>query len=477
MTGAPAVKIRDATLFERRVTMRVPFRFGAATVREASQIFLRLTVEDGQGHCTQGYAAELMVPKWFDKNPVLGNMDNEDQLRRSVRIAVKLASDAPSVPAFALHTMLEDEQHRLAAADGLNGLIASFGLALVDRAVLDALARMNGLSIAEVLRNNLAHIDASTTPDLAGFDIESFLARLEPVPSLALRHTVGYIDALTPADICHARLDDGLPECLEEEIRAYGIHYFKLKISGRPRDDANRLKAIAAVLDMLPQYWVTLDGNEQFEDETAAIELMDRIEADPALERLRRSLLFMEQPFARAVALSRPVTKLAERVALEIDESDATPDAFLLAREQGYRGVSSKSCKGFYRSLLNTIRVGKWNSEGAGGFFMSAEDLTTQAGIAMQQDLVLAALIGSAHVERNGHHYVDGMQGASEEETRSWLEAHGDLYRQTADGRLRLDIRNGRLSTATTLRAAGLGISGDAAATTFAALEKKGRMI
>ena len=49
-------------------------------------------------------------------------------------------------------------------------------------------------------------------------------------------------------------------------------------------------------------------------------------------------------------------------------------------------------------------------------YFMSAEDLTTQAGVAVQQDLALATLVGATHVERNGHHYVDGMAGAPEEE-------------------------------------------------------------
>jgi hypothetical protein len=40
---------------------------------------------------------------------------------------------------------------------------------------------------------------------------------------------------------------------------------------------------------------------------------------------------------------------------------------------------------------------------------MSAEDLTTQAGLSVQQDLALVNLLGITHVERNGHHYVDGM--------------------------------------------------------------------
>ncbi len=47
---------------------------------------------------------------------------------------------------------------------------------------------------------------------------------------------------------------------------------------------------------------------------------------------------------------------------------------------------------------------------------MSAEDLTTQGGIAVQQDLLLASLVGATHIERNGHHYVDGMGGAPQAE-------------------------------------------------------------
>jgi len=41
--------------------------------------------------------------------------------------------------------------------------------------------------------------------------------------------------------------------------------------------------------------------------------------------------------------------------------------------------------------------------------FISGEDLTCQAGLGVQQDLALGALIGVTHAERNGHHYVDGL--------------------------------------------------------------------
>ena len=72
---------------------------------------------------------------------------------------------------------------------------------------------------------------------------------------------------------------------------------------------------------------------------------------------------------------------------------------------------------------------------------MSAEDLTTQAGVAVQQDLALATLIGATHVERNGHHYVDGMTRRAAGEQDAFLAAHPDLYHRAANGRARDDPR------------------------------------
>jgi hypothetical protein len=77
-----------------------------------------------------------------------------------------------------------------------------------------------------------------------------------------------------------------------------------------------------------------------------------------------------------------------------IDESDGEIESFPRARALGYGGVSSKDCKGFYKSLINLARCRLWNAEGEGSFFLSGEDLTTQAGLAVQQDLALVALLG-----------------------------------------------------------------------------------
>ncbi len=64
--------------------------------------------------------------------------------------------------------------------------------------------------------------------------------------------------------------------------------------------------------------------------------------------------------------------------------------------------------------------------------------------MAVQQDLALVALLGLGHVERNGHHYVNGMAGLPEAEQTAFLAAHGDLYERSA-GAVRVRIADGRL--------------------------------
>jgi hypothetical protein len=170
------------------------------------------------------------------------------------------------------------------------------------------------------------------------------------------------------------------------------------------------------------------------------------MQAEPKLARLVGSIAFIEQPINRKHALERDVSAVSRITPVIIDESDADHDAFPRARALGYSGVSSKMCKGLYKSILNAARCALW-STAEKRYFMTAEDLTTQAGLAVQQDLALANLLGMTHVERNGHHYVNGMAGASQGEQARFLAAHPDLYGRS-HGAVRLRIRAGELAIA-----------------------------
>lgn len=459
MTAVPRLVLREATFFERPVHLRLPFRFGVVTLTEAPQVFVRARIRLADGREGEGVSAELLVPKWFDKSPNLSNAENFDQLRRSLAIARRHLTAAGANTAFGLSASVETAHRAACEAVELNGLVASFGLALLDRAILDALGRIEAAPVFKLVRANRMGLTAGTAPDLTGFDLVGFLAGLQSAPTIAVRHTVGLLDALTRAETARRRLDDGLPESLEEAIAAYGHGYFKLKVAGAIDADCDRLARIAAVLDrMSAPYHVTLDGNEQYDSADAVLELWRRIGAEPRLQRLKSSIILLEQPITRARALSEPVHRIADQIPIEIDESDADIGAFPRARELGYRGISAKSCKGFYRALLNRARVAKWNAEeGAGRYCMSAEDLTTQAGVAVQQDLALATLVGATHVERNGHHYVNGMAGVSDDEQFRFLKAHPDLYRRD-DGTVRLAIRAGAVALGSIAHAPGLAV-------------------
>jgi len=443
------VRLVDAELMERTVRLRLPFRFGITTMTQARQAVLRVRVERSDGASAAGIAAECLLPKWFDKSPDLSDADNVEQLRTSLAIALDLYRQAGADTPFGLSASVYPQQQARCAAFQLNPLVASYGPALVDRAVIDAVGRMLGLSFAQMVTRNVPGLAVTAlTPDLAGFDLDAFLASLAPRPSIAVRHTVGLVDALGEDDLDASAPHDGLPRTLEEVVRAYGCRYFKIKVAGDPAADLDRLERIAAVLDTSAgPYLSTLDGNEQYGDVEGITELWRRIGERPSLRQLAASVLCIEQPIKRAVALERDVRSLSALKPMMIDESDGNLDAFPRALALGYQGVSSKSCKGFYKSILNAARVARRNGEDGGArFFLSAEDLCTWAGVSTQQDLALVSLLGLAHVERNGHHYVDGMSFAPDDEQDRFVAMHPDLYHRAPGQPARLTIRQGQLA-------------------------------
>jgi hypothetical protein len=439
--------VKEIDLFEREVTLRMPFRFGGATLARAPQAFVRAVIELENGKRATGAAAELLAPKWFDKDPGLTNEQNFDQLRASLALARDSYLAGAANTAFGHFIDNYAPQIAMGTIQGMNSLVACYGPALIDRALLDALCRALGISFYQAIRKNVPAIQApGWQADLSAFDMDEFLDGLQPRKAIAARHTVGLIDPLTAADL-KARAGDGLPETLEEVIAHYGHRWFKLKVGGEVKSDVERLAAVAGVLDRIADpYRASLDGNEQYADADGALALWRAIKAEPRLKRLASSIAFIEQPIKRQQALAGDIADLAEERPVIIDESDDSLEAFPLARRRRYAGVSSKTCKGFYKSILNAARCRLWNrEEGPDRYFMSGEDLTLQAGIALQQDLALVSLLGLKHVERNGHHYVNGMAGLPQGEQEAFLARHPDLY-ERSHGAVRLKITQGMIA-------------------------------
>ena len=433
----PKVTVRDISFFERQVPFTKPFRFGAVVINAAAQAFVRVEIEvEGKSKSTSvGASAELMAPKWFDKRSQLTPEQTVAELRRSLLIARELyLAHSGFETAFALHAHCLAAQVEACAREDIPPLAAAYGPAEIDKAILDALLRCLGVNVFDGMAANIAGIDARLSPDLSDDDLAQFLARCRRLPRVAIRHTVGLDDQVEGGK-------GGVADIRENS----GARYFKLKLNGNPDADAARLIRIGKELAALSyDYSVTLDANEQYADLTALGALVDRLDGDRALKPIAARLLYIEQPMPRDIFRQSPLGTLAAFDFI-IDEADDAYDAFPVARALGYRGISSKSCKGIYKSVVNATRAAKW-SAGGEKFFITGEDLTCQAGLAVQQDLALGALIGVTHAERNGHHYVDGFGDTPAAEAQAFLAAHPDLY--ISDGNnIRLSIHDGDLVT------------------------------
>jgi len=430
----PRIAVRDISFFERQVPFTKPFRFGAVVIEAAAQAFVRVEVEVEGKSTSVGASAELMAPKWFDKRPHLAAEQTISELRRSLVIARDLYLGSSGFEtAFGLHAQRIAAQVEACAAEDIPSLAAAYGPAEIDKAILDALLRCLGVNFFDGMIRNIAGIDATLSPDLRDDDIAQFLSRRQRLQRVAIRHTVGLDDQVEGSG--------GVADIRENS----GARYFKLKLNGNPDADIARLIRIGKELATLSyDYSVTLDANEQYADLSGLGALVDRLDRDTALKPIAAKLLYIEQPMPRDIFRQSPLGALAAFDFI-IDEADDCYDAFPTARALGYRGISSKSCKGIYKSIVNATRAAKWSGPSE-KFFITGEDLTCQAGLGVQQDLALGALIGVTHAERNGHHYVDGFGDTPAAEALAFLADHPDLYLRDGN-RVRLSIHNGDLLT------------------------------
>jgi hypothetical protein len=275
---------------------------------------------------------------------------------------------------------------------------------------------------------------------------------LPPVPerSVILRHTVGMADPLLDGEE-HDHPDDGLPLSLEAFIRAHGLTHFKIKLGGDVERDRERLHRLAAIIEKhTSEYFFTLDGNESYRAVAPFRALWEGFCADPSIARFLQHLIFVEQPFHRAVALAESTTSellgWTNRPPIIIDESDAECASLPTALAGGYAGTSHKNCKGVIRGIASACLIAqRRRMQPEVPLHLSGEDLTNLGPVALLQDLAMVATLGITHVERNGHHYFAGLSQFPRSVQREILRCHGDLYQPHVTGFPTVAVHEGRL--------------------------------
>ena len=443
-----------------RVSMSIG-RMGAQGTRERSPLAqVRMVVRDGEGQETFGCAADRLSVRWLDKRPKRTKARKLRELVRLVYGARQVYLDKPSFDdPFTKWRSCYRRIKQAGDEQGQEALTSSFASALFERAMLDAVSRLAGKSIYEMVREDrLGFRPGAIHTELDGLTPTDYTAP-EPLTAFHIRHTVGNSDPITATDLPpEARVNDGLPETLKEYVREDGLHYFKLKLSGERRHDLRRMARIWEVLPMDGGTQLTMDANEAYLD-------LDEFEAfvrDLEQQQLGlfQHLLWIEQPLPRGLTFdpnAEPAIRhIAARKPLLIDEADGSLTSYRQAYGIGYAGVSHKNCKGFFKSLLNRSLVNHYNRKGQRAF-MSGEDLQNLPIVPLHQDFASLAILGIDHCERNGHHYNYGLSMLSERDKASAARNHPDLYVKRGDEWF-LKIRGGMVECAS-LQCPGFGVA------------------
>ncbi|MCH7903302.1 MAG: hypothetical protein IH944_01895 [Armatimonadetes bacterium] len=454
------VHVVESSLKTKAVSTRIPFKFGVYVLRTVPIAELTLTVEAEDGSTEIGRSSDLLIPKWFDKSPDTSPEEDSAALARSAEQAAAKYIEAGSQSAFDLWKDVYDEQVGARDHRDADVLVRGFGVALAERALIDATCRLAGLSFYQALCSGALGFEAERViPETRGWSPERLA---QPLMSIAVRHTVGMLDPLTISEIPpDERIDDGLPQALEQDIETYGLRWFKVKVTGDPMIDRERLRNVARVVFATTDRDVkfTLDGNEGCTDLEAFAGTLEDLAKDETCGRLIKNTVLIEQPLPRRdtfdAAANRSLERLSRIAPVIIDEADTDALAFQRAIEIGYKGVSVKACKGVFRAVANRALI---DTRGDGKLFQSGEDLTNLGSVPLQQDLALQATLGIQNVERNGHHYFRGLDHLDDAVCAKLVESLPGLYTER-DRLTQLWIEHGSLDLAGI--ADGLGLGGE----------------
>jgi len=438
--------------FVQRTRTRFPFRYGIASMTEVPHLFVRVRVVVGR-ESTFGLTSEGLPPKWFTKNPTTTFEQDLPEMLEVIGHAAGLAEEIakPAMGFFGFWRELYRQQSNWVKSRSVAPLLANLGVSLIERAVLDGLCRLAGQPLHRMIATNRLDLRLGEAYAELGESTPRDLLPAKTLDSCFVRHTVGLGDALTPADIpANERIEDGLPQDVESSIHTYGLRYFKIKIFGDPARDLPRLRDLNRLLQRETggNFFVTLDGNENFKTFGAFREFWQLASSDAELRELWRHIIVVEQPVHRDLALAdergKTLRNWTDRPPLIIDESEGALGDLPRALTLGYTGTSYKSCKGIVKGIANACLLEYRRRRGERAV-LTGEDLCTLGPIALLQDLAMMSLFGIEHVERNGHHYYRGLSLWPEEWQRQVLDAHGDLYARHSEGFASLQIRDGRL--------------------------------
>jgi L-alanine-DL-glutamate epimerase-like enolase superfamily enzyme len=400
---------------------RAPYQFGGRTVDRVTLLNVDLRVRTGAGKEAWGFGSMPLGNAWaFPGVPYDASLGAMRALAGELRRQTA-ACDESGHP-IDLFRVLEPVYAKAAAATSrtlaLTAPMPKLAMLVVasafDAAVHDAYGKAFGVSTYETY--GPAYMGRDLSHDLGRPFAGEFLDRYVPAAPRArtpVFHSVGASDPIDAGDVA-ARLDDGLPNTLEEWIARDGLTRFKIKLNGgNAAADYDRIVRIDGTVRRIlaprgTDWKYLLDFNEGCPNVGYLLDLLARVKAATADGFAR--ILYIEQPTARDLARDRGnvMHEAAKLCPVVADEALTDLETLLLAREMGYTGVALKACKGQSHAMLMAAAAQKF------GMFLCVQDLTCPGASLVHSAGIAARVPGNAGIEANARQFVPSASAAWE---------------------------------------------------------------
>jgi L-alanine-DL-glutamate epimerase-like enolase superfamily enzyme len=446
MIAAPKRKSSDIRIKEIEVSYedfpyRTPYMFGGRSGDRVTILNVHCTVETVSGRVAKGFGSMPMGNEWSFPSKTLSYDTTLDAMKRlSQRIQKISEGYTDSGHPIDINVALEPEYLK-AAADvtqemhldqRIPKLCTLVTASPFDAAIHDAFGKAHNLNCyltygPDLMTHDLGHY---LTAEFKGKFPSQYLLRA-PKPWLWCNHSVGAGDAIEAADI-KKRLDDGLPQTLDEWIVADGLTHLKIKLNGNNLDrDVERVRHIDRVAAEAERrqhvsiWHYSLDFNEQCPDVDYLLNFVRRIqkESPAGYERIT----FIEQPTSRDLAATpeQLLFRASKLKPVVMDESLTGFDALQRGRQIGYTGIALKACKGQSQSVLLNAAAQHFK------MYMTAQDLTCPGASLIHSAGIASHVAQVDTLESNAREYVPAAN-------QPWIKNFPGLF----------EVRDGKLHTA-----------------------------
>lgn len=439
----PSAKSSDIRVKELRISYedyayRTAYAFGGRSAGRATLLNVHSTVETVAGRAAQGFGSMTMGNLWsFPSKTLSYDTTLEVMKRLAEHIGKVTEAFTESGHPVDINFQLEPEYLKAATEvtkdmsldEPIPKLCTLVTASPFDAAIHDAFGKVHDLNCyltygPEFMSYDLGHY---LTPEFQGEYPSLYLLRA-PKPWLWCNHSVGATDPIEASDV-KRRLNDGLPQTLDEWIIADGLTHLKIKLEGNNLDaDVARVLHIDRVASEaeghrgVSRWYYSLDFNEQCPDADYLLGFIRRLKegSSGAFDRIT----FIEQPTSRDLKAtpSQLLFAVSKLKPVVMDESLTGFDALQRGRKIGYTGVALKACKGQSQSVLLNAAAQKFR------MYMTAQDLTCPGASLIESAGIASHVPQIDTLESNAREYVPAAN-------RPWLKKYPGLF-EVRDGKL-----------------------------------------